>query len=915
MSGTAVDPHLTGVTVNGAAATVGGGSFSFDMTLAEGANAIVVVATDSLGHTSQTSLTVTLDSVPPVLTIFESGVAFADGLLLGRPAVITVVADDATAVDFAATIDGQAYLLGSPFVTPGAHVFAVTATDEAANSASATRSFTIDNDPPLIDDLSPIPGTVIGAPTVHVAGRVSDDAVEVVVNGIAASFTGGGSNWIGWSIPALPLEQEGLNLLPLRAVDAAGNATEFDISYDRDTLDPQITLTAPTEGLVTRFANLTVAGAAADAHLEHVTINGTEVAAGADGSFSHAVVLVEGPNTVAVVAADVVSQESTAVCAVVLDTAPPVISVTHNGQPLPDGFLSNTPVAPVVTAADDSEVTVATILNGAPFTSGTSVSAEGSYILVATATDAAGNTASLEIAFRLDLTPPAISGLSIADGAVIANPSPMLSGACDDAVSVEVNGSPAVMTAGTFSFAGLTLAEGANQVVVTAADAAGNQRTLTFSVTLDTAPPVITVTAPNDGDLVGAANILVIGTAADLHLHEVTVAGRKAALAGSSFQTQVPLAQEGSNVITITAVDRAGNSAELTVTVERDTTAPVLTVNEPGPSAVLGDGAVTVSGTVSDAHAVTVTVDTRSLTPGPAGAFQTVLQLPEGSHAVKVEAVGRGRQPRCRDPQPDRRPVGAGAADHRADRGRCARHRDGHGDRHRRRRPRNREGHRERRRRRARRQRRVLARRYDSSRGREHDRRTRMGPRREHRHPFDRGGGGHRAASRDGHRARRRRHRRAAQRPAAGQVLRAGGRGHPCRQHPAAARGRRAAGDAVRRRQRRRGRRGADRRSGGRRRARPRGQHRGSRPRRPPAGDGGHRDLHHARRHPTAAPDPGHCLEPGVLLEPDRDRPRRVRRPRPRDRRRPRRRPRLQPTAHSASRSNRRWGRAPSRSR
>ncbi len=615
VSGTVVDPHLVSVTVNGIAATVGGGSFNAVIDLAQGTNAIVVIAADSLGHTSQTALTVTLDTVAPVLTLFESGIAFADGLLLGRPAVINVVADDTTAVEFAAAIDGEPYMLGTPFVTPGAHVFEVTATDEAGNTASATRTFTIDDDPPLIDDLSPFPGTVIGANTVNLAGRVTDDAVEVVVNGVVASFSGSGSNWIGWSIPDLPLEQEGLNLLPVRAVDAAGNVTEFTISYDRDTLDPQITLTAPAEGLVTRFENLTVTGAVADAHLDRVTVNGTAVPAGADGSFSHAVVLNAGPNTVTVVASDVVFHESTALRTVVLDTAPPVISVTHNGQPLSDGFLANTPVTPVVTAADDTEVTVVITLNGAPFASGTAISAEGGYILVATATDAAGNTASLEIGFRLDLTPPVISGLSLTDGAVIANPSPVLTGACDDAVSVEVNGTSAAITAGTFSFAGLSLAEGANQVVVTAVDAAGNQRTLTVSVTLDTAPPVIAVTAPVDGDLVGAANVLVTGTAQDPHLHEVTVAGRKAALAGASFQTQVSLAQEGSNVITVAAVDRAGNSTELTVTVERDTTAPVLTVNEPGPSAVLGDGAVAVSGSVSDAHAVTVTVNTRSLTP------------------------------------------------------------------------------------------------------------------------------------------------------------------------------------------------------------------------------------------------------------------------------------------------------------
>jgi len=115
VSGSVVDPYLESVTVNGAVATFGGGSFTEALTLAEGANPIVVVATDALGHISEVSLSVTLDTLPPVLTVFEAGAEFVDDLLLGRPALITAVADDATEVSLEATIDGAPYILGSPF--------------------------------------------------------------------------------------------------------------------------------------------------------------------------------------------------------------------------------------------------------------------------------------------------------------------------------------------------------------------------------------------------------------------------------------------------------------------------------------------------------------------------------------------------------------------------------------------------------------------------------------------------------------------------------------------------------------------------------------------------------------------------------------------------------------------------------
>ncbi len=638
VSGTVVDPNLASVSVNGVPATVGGGSFTASIVLVEGTNQVVAVAVDALGNTTQTTISVVLDTTPPILTVFESGAEWTDDLLLGRPAVITVIAADATEVDLTATIDGESYLLGAPFAASGSHVFAVNAVDQAGNTSSANRAFSIDTNPPLIDDLSPFPGTVVKSTTIIVAGRVDDDAVEVTVAGILATFVQQGTNYIGWSVSGIPLEQEGLNLLPLRAIDGAGNTTEFDLSYYRDTLAPELTLTAPVEGAVTRFENLTVTGTAIDANLDRLTVNGTPAAFGSDGSFSSQVILVEGANTITVVAADSVFQETTIVRNVVLDSAPPVISVTNGGSALVDGLVSNQPVAPVIDAADDTAVTLTITLNGAPFASGTPIADEGSYVLVVAAEDAAGNTSSLELGFRIDVTPPAISGLSLVDGSVISVPSPLLTGACDDAVAVTVDGQPATITAGTFSFAGLALSEGANIISITATDDVGNESTATITVTLDSAGPTLSVTAPADGDLVGDTTVTVTGTADDPHLESVTVAGRSASLAGSSFQAQVALSQEGANVLTVAGVDRAGNTSELVLTVERDTTAPVLVVEEPGASAILGSSAVAVSGSASDAHQLTVTVNSQNVTVGPDGSFNTDLQLGEGSRSVAVEA-------------------------------------------------------------------------------------------------------------------------------------------------------------------------------------------------------------------------------------------------------------------------------------
>ena len=69
VTGTIDDPEAA-VMVNGAAATVSNGSYSAPITLtSEGENTITVTATDKAGNDSTTSVTVSLDTVPPVLVI------------------------------------------------------------------------------------------------------------------------------------------------------------------------------------------------------------------------------------------------------------------------------------------------------------------------------------------------------------------------------------------------------------------------------------------------------------------------------------------------------------------------------------------------------------------------------------------------------------------------------------------------------------------------------------------------------------------------------------------------------------------------------------------------------------------------------------------------------------------------------
>ena len=71
-----------------------------------------------------------------------------------------------------------------------------------------------------------------------------------------------------------------------------------------------------------------------------------------------------------------------------------------------NGYVTSSTVTPAVTftGADTTSLT----LNGVPFTLGDEISADGLYTLVATASDAAGNTASDTVDFEIDTTCAAV---------------------------------------------------------------------------------------------------------------------------------------------------------------------------------------------------------------------------------------------------------------------------------------------------------------------------------------------------------------------------------------------------------------------------------------------------------------------------------------------------------------------------
>lgn len=145
--------------------------------------------------------------------------------------------------------------------------------------------------------------------------------------------------------PASPLN-EGSNVIKVDCADNDGNAaTQVSVTFKVDTVPPTLNITSPAQGLITNKATVTVKGTTNDVTsspvLVVIKVNEGEdisVTVGSDGSFTKDITLVEGNNTIKVIATDSAKKQTTVTRTVELDTKPPVFgAVTLTPNPVDSG--------------------------------------------------------------------------------------------------------------------------------------------------------------------------------------------------------------------------------------------------------------------------------------------------------------------------------------------------------------------------------------------------------------------------------------------------------------------------------------------------------------------------------------------------------------------------------------------------
>lgn len=479
---------------------------------ADGSYLLTAVAYDLAGNAAAASVRFTIDSLPPNVVFVvpldgdETTLSSIEARLQTDPLVSVSLTAGAYAATATADDAGIAVFSAVPLVF-GANTLAATAADLAGNigmpaSVQITR---FDNSgAALVGSLVPSAAVFAsGTPAVlnwqlvnpqslpanaqslhiravHVASAqvLGDESVVVDVPG------NGQTNGISqFATLAAPLGRYMATLSVQVGSDSVQLASaEFDVL---DTEAPELALLAPDAAALLNTA-VQIRASASDRLGSVIAVRYrldgaaavamTPTVAVPDAFESQNLLLADGEHLVQVEAEDNAGNlATTPLRAFAVDRTPPQIQISG----VADGGAYTAAVTPLIVVNEVNPGTTTITLDGLTFASGTTVSAEGTHLLVISSQDAAGNSADASISFRIDRTAPEIAFSFPAEGAVIATPVIDAGGLTEPLAIVEFRLGATGSTVfaddlGGFIVPGISLQAGANVLEARAIDALGN---------------------------------------------------------------------------------------------------------------------------------------------------------------------------------------------------------------------------------------------------------------------------------------------------------------------------------------------------------------------------------------------------------------------------------------------------------
>jgi T1SS-143 domain-containing protein len=549
-------------------AAVSGGTWSYTTSaLGTGNHSFTAVATDNVGNT-QTSAAVTanVDVTPPTVTV---NTVAGNDIINAAEQAATVTVTGTKEAGSTVTLNGDAvvadtattwhYTLSSAAITglgQGAESLQVIATDAAGNTTTVNKSITVDTVAPTVAVNTVAGNDIINAAekaaTVTVTGT-NESGSTVTLNGNAVVADTATTWHYTLSSTAIGNFGQGADTLVVVATDAAGNATTVNKGITIDTVAPTVAVNTVAGNDVINAAEqaATVTVSGTNEAGSTVTLNGSAVVADTSTTWHYTLSsaaitgLGQGADSLQVIATDAAGNTTTVNKAITVDTVAPTVTVNTVAG---NDIINAAEQAATVTVSGTNESGSTVTLNGNAVVADTATTwhytlssaaitglGQGADSLQVIATDAAGNTTTVNKAITVDTVAPTAPSISVIDdiGSIQGT---LADGAKTDdtqlTVHVSLSGTGAVagdsvqlydgsaalgtavvltaldITNGTIDLTTPTLANNtSHDLRAGVIDAAGNAGALsasgTHDVTIDTTAPTVTITMSDSALTVG----------------------------------------------------------------------------------------------------------------------------------------------------------------------------------------------------------------------------------------------------------------------------------------------------------------------------------------------------------------------------------------------------------------------------
>ncbi|HKR65678.1 MAG TPA: Ig-like domain-containing protein, partial [Thermoanaerobaculia bacterium] len=574
----------TSVKVNGTNAPIDATTktYSLPLTLLEGENTIKVTGVDAAGNPGTFTRKIVLDTRAPQLTIAVPASCTKSDTLELHGTVDDPHLDKVTVklgdVVTNATVTAKNWTVTLNLGVEGRKSILVEATDTVGHKSTEQATLTLDKTQPAIEITeggAPFTATLVNrtvTPFVRATDADANTTVTATLDGNA--FTSGTA-----------IASEGAHKLKVTAKDCAGNEFSRELSFTIDLTAPRFLSFTPASGSKVTDVPVSLSGTT-DADAVEVRLVGKGVTTSVvNGTFTLDAGFANGVNDLTLDLVDRAGNIGHISYTLGIKTSKPLVDIVEGGASLVDGTVFTRNAKPEVRVFETNVSATAT-LDGAPFTSGTEVSATGPHTIVATATDSVFNTTnSVTRHFTIDRTGPQVAIVSPANGAAFEVDRTDVRVTAGDAVNVSVNGvTAAKQVDNSWLATNVVLDFGETVIAAIGYDAAGNSGNANITVTRGGAGPALVLTFPPDNYVTNRPKLDVSGrvlrpsSSVAVTVPPAAAANVATDPAGTFRLTGATLA-EGEALITATATE-GGKSTSVTARVIADFTPPTVRILE-----------------------------------------------------------------------------------------------------------------------------------------------------------------------------------------------------------------------------------------------------------------------------------------------------------------------------------------------